>query len=126
MDLSNINIIYYKQPSYIHKVSYKSIVDDLWETQLGGDEEDDKQIKKKIANINFGMLEKPNNTAQRSDIFNSLKEACYYQREHGGRIYALHEDIHERDEEEEERRHKGDTYYILNTTDRQTLVSKWV
>ena len=124
MDLTNIKIIYYKIPSYIHKVSYKSIVDELWETQLGDDEEDDKQIKKKIANINFGMLEKSNNTAQRSDIFNSLREACHYQKEHGGRIYALHEDIHERDEEtEEERRHKGDTYYILNTTDRKTLVN---
>ena len=124
MDLTNIKIIYYKIPSYIHKVNYKSIVDELWETQLGDDEEDDKQIKKKIANINFGMLEKSNNTAQRSDIFNSLREACHYQKEHGGRIYALHEDIHERDEEtEEERRHKGDTYYILNTTDRQTLVN---
>ena len=124
MDLSIIKIIYYKIPSYIHKVNYKSIVDELWETQLGDDEDDDKQIKKKIANINFGMLAKSNNTAQRSDIFNSLKEACHYQKEHGGRIYALHEDIHERDEEtEEERRHKGDTYYILNTTDRQTLVN---
>ena len=124
MDLSDIKIIYYKIPSYIHKVNYKSIVNELWETQLGDDEDDDKQIKKKIANINFGMLEKSNNTAQRSDIFNSLKEACHYQKEHGGRIYALHEDIHERDEEtEEERRHKGDTYYILNTTDRKTLVN---
>ena len=124
MDLTNIKIIYYKIPSYIHKVNYKSIVDELWETQLGDGEDDDKQIKKKIANINFGMLEKSNNTAQRSDIFNSLREACHYQKEHGGRIYALHEDIRERDEEtEEERRHKGDTYYILNTTDRQTLVN---
>ena len=122
MDLSNIKIIYYKQPSYIHKVNYKSIVDELWETQLGDDEEDDKQIKKKIANINFGMLEKSNNTSQRSDIFNSLKEACYYQRKHGGRIYALEEDIHERDEEEE-RWHKGDTYFVLNTTVRQKLVN---
>ena len=123
MDLTNIKIIYYKIPSYIHKVNYKSIVDELWETQLGDDEDDDKQIKKKIANINFGMLEKSNNTAQRSDIFNSLREACHYQKEHG-RIYALHEDIHEGDEEtEEERKHKGDTYYILNTTDRQTLVN---
>ena len=46
MDLTNIKIIYYKMPSYIHKVNYKSIVDELWETQLGDDEEDDKQIKK--------------------------------------------------------------------------------
>ena len=118
MDLSNIKIIYYKIPSYIHKVNYKSIVDELWETPLGTDEEDDKQIKKKIANINFGMLEKSNNTAQRSVIFNSLKEACHYQRKHGGRIYALDEERHE-----EEQIHKGNTYYVLNTTDRQTLVN---
>ena len=133
MVLTNIKIIYYKIPSYIHKVNYKSIVDELWETQLGDDEDDDKQIKKKIANINFGMLEKSNNTAQRSDIFNSLREACHYQKEHGGRIYALHEETcirkmvdldEETDEEEEENKTTfGETYYILNTTDRQTLVN---
>ena len=103
MDLTNIKIIYHKQPSYIHKVNYKSIVNELWETQLGDGEDDDKQIKKKIANINFGMLEKSNNTAQRSVFFNSLKEACHYQRKHGGRIYALDEERHEKDEEEEEK-----------------------
>ena len=134
MDLSNIKIIYYKIPSYIHKVNYKSIVNELWETQLGDDEDDDKQIKKKIANINFGMLEKSNNTAQRSVIFNSLKEACHYQRKHGGRIYALEEetrirkmvDLNEETDEEEEEEDKttfGETYYVLNTTDRKTLVN---
>ena len=133
MDLSNIKIIYYKQPSYIHKVNYKSIVDELWETQLGDNDDDDKQIKKKIANINFGMLEKSNNTAQRSVIFNSLKEACYYQRKHGGRIYALEEETcirkmvdldEETDEEEEEDKTTfGETDYVLNTTDRKTLVN---
>ena len=83
-----------------------------------------EQIKKKIANINFGMLEKSNNTSQRSDIFNSLKEACYYQRKQGGRIYALEEEIQERNgEEDEERIHKGDTYFVLNTTVRQKLVN---
>ena len=133
MDLTNIKIIYYKMPSYIHKVNYKSIVDELWETQLGDDEEDDKQIKKKIANINFGMLEKSNNTSQRSDIFNSLKEACYYQRKQGGRIYALEEetrirkmvDLNEEtdDEEEEDKTTFGETYFVLNTTVRQKLVN---
>ena len=134
MDLTNIKIIYYKMPSYIHKVNYKSIVDELWETQLGDDEDDDKQIKKKIANINFGMLEKSNNTSQRSDIFNSLKEACYYQRKQGGRIYALEEetrirkmvDLNEETDDEEEEEAKttfGETYFVLNTTVRQKLVN---
>ena len=135
MDLTNIKIIYYKMPSYIHKVNYKSIVDELWETQLGDDEDDDKQIKKKIANINFGMLEKSNNTSQRSDIFNSLKEACYYQRKQGGRIYALeeetrirkmvdlNEETNDEEEEEEDKTTFGETYFVLNTTVRQKLVN---
>ena len=69
------------------------------------------------------MLETSNNTAQRSVISNSLKEACHSQRKHGGRIYALDEERHQRDEEEEEKIHKGDTYYVLNTTDRQKIVN---
>ena len=138
MDLSNIKIIYYKQPSYIHKVNYKGIADELWKTQLGYNEDDDKQIKKKIANINFGMLEKSNNTAQRSVVFNSLKEACHYQRKYGGRIYALEEEIRrakrldwDSDDEEEYEEEEdfndeptfGETYYVLNTTDSQKLVN---
>ena len=149
MDLSEIKIIYYKQPSFIHKVNYKKIVDELWETPLGSNEDEDKQIKKTIANVNFGMLEKSKNVSQRSVIFNSLKEACHYQRKYGGRIYAVQEeteliyydreirvyddadadDAYDDDEEEEqahtlnEERKEGEKYYILNTSDRQTLVN---
>ena len=49
------------------------------------------------------MLEKSNNTAQRSYIFNSLREAIHYQRQSGGRIYAIQEEtvIDEIDEDEE-------------------------
>ena len=149
MDLSEIKIIYYKQPSFIHKVNYKKIVDELWETPLGSNEDEDKQIKKTIANVNFGMLEKSKNVSQRSVIFNSLKEACHYQRKYGGRIYAVQEetqmiyydreirvyddadadDEDDEDEEEEqaytlnEETKEGEKYYILNTSDRQTLVN---
>ena len=149
MDLSEIKIIYYKQPSFIHKVNYKKIVDELWETPLGSNEDEDKQIKKTIANVNFGMLEKSKNVSQRSVIFNSLREACHYQRKYGGRIYAVQEeteityydrevrvyddadadDAYDDDEEEEqahtlnEERKEGEKYYILNTSDRQTLVN---
>ena len=49
------------------------------------------------------MLQKSNNTAQRSGIFNSLREACHYQRQQGGRIYALEEETHEREDEREKR-----------------------
>ena len=130
-------------------MNYKKIVDELWETPLGSNEDEDKQIKKTIANVNFGMLEKSKNVSQRSVIFNSLREACHYQRKYGGRIYAVQEetqliyydreirvyddadadDAYDDDEEEEqahtlnEETKEGEKYYILNTSDRQTLVN---
>ena len=67
------------------------MVDELWQKNpLGHEKDDDKQIKKTIA-INFRMLSNSNNTAQRSSIFNSLKEACHDQRQQGGRIYEIDE-----------------------------------
>ena len=43
----SINILYYKQPSFIHKVDYKSIIDELWKTVIDEDDRDlDKIIKK--------------------------------------------------------------------------------
>ena len=85
---TDLNIICYKKPYYIHKVNYSDVVDELNQTFLSDDIEEDKSNKKRIANITFGMLEKSNNTAQRSYIFNSLREAIHYQRQSGGRIYA--------------------------------------
>ena len=78
-----------QRPYYIHKVNYSDVVDELNQTFLSDDIEEDKSNKKRIANITFGMLEKSNNTAQRSYIFNSLREAIHYQRQSGGRIYAI-------------------------------------
>ena len=64
------------------------------------------------------MLEKSRNTAQRSYVFNTLREACHYQKESGGRIYALQEET-----VDDEKRTMGNTYYILNTTARKTLMN---
>ena len=113
-----VKIHYYKEPSTITDVNHSELIDELWATKISDDVDEDKQIKKKIANIVFGMLEKSTNTAQKSHIFNSLREACYYQRENGGRIYAIQEET-----EDEEKKTMGDTCYILNTTDRKKLVN---
>ena len=83
------NILYYKQPSYIHKVDYKQIIDDLWAEQISADEQEDKRIKKTIANINFGLLEKSHNKGQKSRMFDTLTEVCHYQKIYGGRVYAI-------------------------------------
>ena len=83
------NILYYKQPSHIHKVDYKQIIDDLWAEQISADEQEDRRIKKTIANINFGLLEKSHNKGQKSRMFDTLTEVCHYQAIYGGRVYAI-------------------------------------
>ena len=124
---TELKIICYKKPYYIHKVNYSDVVDELNQTVLSDDIEEDKSNKKRIANITFGMLEKSNNTAQRSYIFNSLREAIHYQRQSGGRIYAIQEEtvIHEIDEHdnEETTKKEGEKLYILNVTDKTKLLN---
>ena len=116
---TDLKIICYKKTYYRHKVNYSEVVDELNETMLSDDIEEDTSNKKRIANITFGMLEKSSNTAQRSYIFNSLREAIHYQRQSGGRIYAIQEDK----EDEEGNITKGETCYILNVTDRTKLMN---
>ena len=77
-----------KQTFDVIKVDAK-IIDDLQKTRISDDVQEDKGCKKTIANINFGLLEKSKNKAQRSHIFNSLREACFYQHLYGGNIYSI-------------------------------------
>ena len=102
------------QPSNKHKVDYKKIVDDLWEAKISEDEDVDKKIKKSIANINFGLLEKSHNTAQISKMFNSLRECCYYQSVFGGKVHTVSQEFNDATQED-------NTYYLLNVRDTKKL-----
>ena len=108
-----VKIHSYVQPSNRHKVDYKKIVDDLWKANISKDEYEDKKIKKSIANINFGLLEKSHNTAQISKMFNSLRECCYYQSVFGGKVHTV--------SKEEDGNDDDDTYFVLNVSDTQKL-----
>ena len=123
----DIKIHYYKQPSKIMKVNYKKIIDALWKAKISEDEIIDKQCKKTIANINFGLLEKSSNKGQISKIFNSLREACYYQHLCGGKIYAISQEEEELMEDDTgayiETKDVGNTYYILNVSDSKKLLN---
>ena len=121
-----IKIHYYKQPSFIHKVDYSKIIGDLWKSKISNDPDEDKQIKKTIANINFGLLEKSNNTSQRSRIFKSLREACHYQNVYGGKVIALTHSMKEYidlDDECDIKSNEGETFYVLNVSDKTELVN---
>ena len=56
-----------KQPSIIKKVSYRSLVEELWRTPISDDPEEDAVLKKIIATCNYGMLEKQTNRTQTQD-----------------------------------------------------------
>ena len=122
-----IKIHYYKQPSKIMKVNYTKIIDALWKAKISEDEIIDKQCKKNIANINFGLLEKSSNKGQISKIFNSLREACYYQHLYGGKIYAISQEEEELIEDDNgayiDTKDVGNTYYILNVSDSKQLLN---
>ena len=81
-----VEILAVKQPSFIKKVNYKQIVEELWKTQISENAEEDALIKKRIANCNYGMMEKGVNRNQKSFIFDSYSEAKFYQIQYGGTI----------------------------------------
>ena len=84
-----VKILYYKKPSQIHKVKYKKLVNELYSTKISSKAEEDKRIKKLIANITFGLLEKGQNKVDKSKIFDTLDETLHYQKKYGGRIFSL-------------------------------------
>ena len=53
-----VKILFYKKPSHLHKVKYKRAIDDLYRANMSDDKEEDNKIKKTLANIAFGLLEK--------------------------------------------------------------------
>jgi len=128
---SKIQILAFKRPSFIKKVDYRQIAEELFNTAISPDPEEDKVIKKMIANTNFGMLEKGTNRTQKSFLFDAYSQCKYYQSRYGGTINYLKRykevkttepsslDIDLEDEEPSERTEyveTGEVLYILNLT----------
>ena len=86
-----VKILYYKKPSHLHKVKYKKAIDDLYRANMSDDKEEDNKIKKTLANIAFGMLEKSYNRKTVSRMFDGIKEALHHQKKYGGKIYVMDE-----------------------------------
>jgi len=87
--MKRINILYYKQPSHIHKCNYKTIINELWDGDFSDDKKENVNLKKLIANVNFGLLEQGGSTNQHSMVFRNLKEAVHYQSEYRGRLNKI-------------------------------------
>lgn len=84
-----MNITHVKQPSFIKNVNYKALIDELYSTRISDDDSQDTYIKKMIANVNIGLLEKSINRKSKGFIFDSLDECQFYQSQYGGIIHRL-------------------------------------
>jgi hypothetical protein len=82
-------ITYVKQPSFIKHVNYKALVDELYSTRISEDDRQDAYIKKLIANVNIGLLEKSINRKSKGFLFEHLDECQFYQSQYGGVIHRL-------------------------------------
>ena len=82
-------ILYYKRPSHIYKVSYRNTTHNLWETTISNKRLENAKMKKLIANANIRQLDKGNNKAQKSLVFDTSSDALYHQTIHGGRINKI-------------------------------------
>ena len=84
-----MKILFFKIPSYIHRVKYKKAVEDLYKTVISDDKFESQKILKTIANVAFGLLFTIGKTISRS--FDHLKEALQQQKKYDGRIYVMNE-----------------------------------
>ena len=122
LEEKTFNIHYYKQPSHIHEVDYENIVSELWNTKISDKPKQDAKIKKTIANVNFGLLEK-STKKQKPISFNSLEEALYYRNIYEGRVFVIEEGALEDDDDGNIFAKYSEKYYILNVSKSRTLTN---
>ena len=92
-----MNIVAVKQPSFIKTVDYAKLVDELYETKIAEDDRQYVYIKKLIANVNIGLLEKCSNKKTVGYLFQDFDECKFYQAQYGGVIHSIQkiEDVSE-------------------------------
>jgi hypothetical protein len=83
-------ILAYRVPSFIKKVEYQEAIDELFNMNISPDNTKDTYIRKQVANVNIGLLEKCFNKKSRGYLFQDLGEFQHYQAKMGGNIHVLH------------------------------------
>ena len=84
-----MTLVAYKQPSFIKKVDYKKLTEELYATRTSEDDQHDVYIKKLIANVNIGLLEKGQNRKSVGHLFQDFAECKYHQAQYGGTIHMI-------------------------------------
>ena len=69
-----MQIVAVKQPSFIKTVDYAKLVDELYGAKISDDAQQDVYIKKLVANVNIGLLEKCFNKKSVVYLFQDYEE----------------------------------------------------
>jgi hypothetical protein len=72
-----------KAPSFIKKVDYQEAIDELFKMSTSPDSNKDTYIKKLVANVNIGLLEKCFSNKSRGFLFQDLGECQHCQAKMG-------------------------------------------
>ena len=72
------------QPLFKLLVNYQDIVKQLWDKKISENNKEDMAIKKQVAVVNFGLLERTKRTDSKRVLFRNLTEASDFQQKHGG------------------------------------------
>ena len=129
-----MKILFYKTPSYIHKVKYKKAIEKLYKSKISDDKNENGKILKTIANITFGLLEKSYKRKTVSRIFDNLREALKHQKNYDGKIYVMDEvalepvgwkgdGYHDEDDREYKQIGRTTKYYIVNVSGERQLIN---
>ena len=82
-------LIAVKRPSFIKQVDYRKATYELYKTKISEDQNEDMLIKKLIANVNIGLLEKCFNKKTKGYLFRDKSECQRYQAMIGGTIHRI-------------------------------------
>ena len=84
----SIEIIAYKEPSFVHKVAYENIVPELFQNtnnMLSDSDEENNALKNIIANIQYGLLlEKKVINNLKALCFDTIEDCNHYRMKYGG------------------------------------------
>ena len=89
LNRDDFEIISYKDPAFIKPVNYKELLQRFFNTHISDDEHEDIYLKKLIANVIIGLLEKGISKACKSIVFDTIDETQHYQAKYGGHLSIL-------------------------------------
>ena len=84
LNKSNIEIQFVKHPSAIKKVDFAKMINDLYNSKISDDVDEDVAPKKYVANIVIGLLEKSQNETNISYLFDNQEDIENYYAKFGG------------------------------------------